>query len=260
MLQQGSMYAQVASANFANGEIRGQIIPMGVTVTWSPLTSTQELAVVATTATGTAATTVDTFANNVTIFINTTNVLNPTTAQLFTGAAGATGTELVALTLGTMNGAVFNPNQFSIQMFQIAATDLTNFQTSLWYLNVTTATNPMGLIRGQIIQAPTLTQLQTTIFTPICSSCHTGVGTALPGALNLTTAAASYKAMVGVPTVEVPTTLFVSTGNPTTSYLVQKLQGSVGITGVQMPKGGPFLSSAQILTVAQWITAGAQNN
>ena len=61
MLQQGSMYAQVASANFPNGEIRGQIIPMGVTVTWSPLTSTQELQVIATTAAGTAATTVDSF-------------------------------------------------------------------------------------------------------------------------------------------------------------------------------------------------------
>jgi hypothetical protein len=66
--------------------------------------------------------------------------------------------------------------------------------------------------------------------------------------------------MVGVPTVEVPTTLFVSTGNPANSYLVQKLQGGLGITGVQMPKGGPFLSAAQIATVAQWITAGAQND
>jgi len=268
MLQQGSMYGQVVSANFPNGEIRGQIIPMGVTVTWSPLTATQELQVIATQATGTAATTVDTFGNNVTVFVNTTGVVGATTAQVFTGAAGTTGTELVALQLGTMNGAVFNPNQFSIQMFPIQAQDLMNFQNSLWYINITTAANPMGLIRGQIIPAPTLTQIQTMIFSAMCMSCHTGVPTTavppatttLPGSQNLTTAAASYKALVGVPSLEVPTVLRVAPGNPANSYLIMKLQGGVGIQGKQMPLGGPFLSPAQINMVAQWITAGAQMN
>ena len=56
MLLQGSMYAQVASAAFPNGEIRGQIIPAGVSVTWSPVSGTQEVQVVGTQATGTAAT------------------------------------------------------------------------------------------------------------------------------------------------------------------------------------------------------------
>ena len=260
MLQQGSMYAQVTSAACPNGEIRGQIIPMGVTVTWSPLSATQELQVIGTTATGTAATTVDTFGNNVTVFVNTTGVVGATTAQLFTGTAGMTGTELVALTLGTMNGTVFNPNEFSIQMFQIAATDVANFQGGMWYVNITTAADPAGLIRGQIVPAPTLTQIQTAVFTPMCSSCHTGVGTALPGALNLTSAAASYKALVGVFTVEEPTVEFVSPGNPATSYLIQKLQGGVSITGKQMPLGGPYLSSAQITQIAQWIAAGSQND
>ena len=268
MLQQGSMYGQVASANFQNGEIRGQIIPMGVTVTWSPLTATQELQVIATQATGTAATTVDTFGNNITVFVNTTGVVGATTAQVFSGAAGATGTELVALQLGTMNGQVFNPNQFSIQMFQIAATDLMNFQTSMWYINITTAANPMGLIRGQIIPAPTFTQIQAMVFSTMCTSCHTGVPTTavppatttLPGSMNLTMAAASYKALVGVPSLEVPTVLRVAPGNPATSYLIQKLQGSVGITGKQMPLGGTPLSPTQINMIAQWITAGAQMN
>ena len=159
-----------------------------------------------------------------------------------------------------MNGMVFNPNEFSIQMFQIAATDVANFQGGMWYLNVTTAANPAGLIRGQIVPAPTLSQIQTAVFTPMCASCHTGVGTALPGALNLTSAAASYKALVGVLTVEEPTVLFVSAGNPASSYLIQKLQGSVTITGKQMPLGGPDLSSAQIMQIAQWISAGSQND
>jgi hypothetical protein len=260
MLLQGSMYVQVASAAFPNGEIRGQVIPAGVTVTWSPVSGTQEAQVVGTQATGTAATTVDTLGNNVTVFVNTTGVIGVTTVELSTGAAGMAGTELVALTLGTMNGTTFNPNEFSIQMFPIAATDVTNFQAGMWYVNVTTATNPVGLIRGQIIPAPTLTQIQTAIFTPACSSCHTGVGTQLPGALNLTSAAASYKALVGVFTVEQPTVEFVSPGNAANSYLIQKLQGGVTISGKQMPLGGPYLSAAQIAQIAQWIAAGPQND
>ena len=260
MLLQGSMYIQVTSAAFPTGEIRGQVIPAGVTVTWSPLSGLQEVPIVATQATGTVATTVDTLANNVSVFVNTTGVTGVTTAQLFNGAAGAVGTELVALTLGTMNGTVFNPNQFSIPMFWVGPAGVTNFQNSMLYVNVATATNPMGQLRGQIIPAPTLTQIQAAIFTPICSSCHNGVGTALPGALNLTTAAASYKALVGQFTLEQPTVEFVSPGNPNSSYVIQKLEGTVTISGKQMPLGGPYLSSAQILQISQWISAGSQND
>jgi hypothetical protein len=78
--------------------------------------------------------------------------------------------------------------------------------------------------------------------------------------MNLTTAAASYKALVGMASLEQPAVLRVSPGNPATSYLIQKLQGNVGISGVQMPLGGPFLSPAQITQIAQWIAAGSQMN
>jgi mono/diheme cytochrome c family protein len=261
MLMQGSMYIQATSVAFPNGEIRGQITPAGVIVAWSPLSGLQEVPlVVATAATGTVATTVDTLGNNVSIFVNTTGVTGVTAIQLDTGAAGTVGTELTNLTLGTMNGTVFNPNQFSVTMFWVGPTGVMNFQNSLLYVNVESATNPMGQLRAQIIPAPTLTQIQAAIFTPICSSCHNGVGTALPGALNLTSAAASYKALVGQFTAEQPTVEFVSPGNPASSYLIQKLQGAVTISGKQMPLGGPYLSNAQITQISQWISAGPQNN
>jgi mono/diheme cytochrome c family protein len=261
MLMQGSMYIQATSAAFPTGEIRGQITPVGVVVAWSPLSGLQEVPfVVATPATGTVATTVDSLGNNVSVFVNTTGVTGVTAVQLDTGAVGTVGTELTNLTLGTMNGTVFNPNQFSVPMFWVGPTGVMNFQNSLLYVNVESATNPMGQLRAQIIPAPTLTQIQAAIFTPICSSCHNGVGTALPGALNLTSVAASYKALVGQFTVEQPTVEFVSPGNPASSYLIQKLQGAVTISGKQMPLGGPYLSNAQITQISQWISAGPQNN
>ncbi len=53
---------------------------------------------------------------------------------------------------------------------------------------------------------------------------------------------------------------FVSPGNPNSSYVIQKLEGTVTISGKQMPLGGPYLSSAQILQISQWISAGSQND
>ena len=108
--------------------------------------------------------------------------------------------------------------------------------------------------------ATTLTQIQAAVFTPICSVCHNGTGNSLPGVQNLSTAASSFAALVGVASIEQPTVKRVAAGDPTNSYVIQKLEGSPGITGVQMPKGQPQLSQATIDSIKSWITAGAKNN
>src|ERR1700734_375221 len=83
-----------------------------------------------------------------------------------------------------------------------------------------------------------LQSIQDNIFTPICTKCHIGAGA--PEGLQLD-AAHSYALLVGVPSAEVPTTLRVKPGDPTNSYIIQKLQNSAGIVGAQMPFGGPYL-------------------
>lgn len=50
----------------------------------------------------------------------------------------------------------------------------------------------------------------------------------------------------------------VNPGSPSTSYIVDKLAGTNLCGGERMPKGGPYLSSAQLDIVRSWITAGAQ--
>jgi len=104
---------------------------------------------------------------------------------------------------------------------------------------------------------PTLTSIQDTVFTPRCSGCHTGVGANLPGAMNLTNAAASQAALVNVPSREQPALNRVSPGNPTDSYLIRKLEGGPNIIANRMPLGGPFLPQTQIDQVRLWITNGA---
>ena len=103
----------------------------------------------------------------------------------------------------------------------------------------------------------TLTSIQTNVFTPRCAGCHTGVGTNLPGAMNLTSEAASHAALVNVAGRQVPSLNRVTPGNPSDSYLVRKLEGGPDIINGRMPAGGPFLEQTTIDSIRLWITNGA---
>lgn len=107
-----------------------------------------------------------------------------------------------------------------------------------------------------VLNAPTLAQLQASIFGPRCSGCHTGGGGALPASLNLSSASATYAALVDVNSTEVGTLKRVAAGDPNNSYVVQKLEGTQAV-GARMPLGGPFLDQATINQVRAWIQAGA---
>jgi hypothetical protein len=96
--------------------------------------------------------------------------------------------------------------------------------------------------------------IQDNIFTPICTQCH--IGASAPEGLQLD-AAHSYDLLVGVPSTEKASVMRVKPGDPTNSYIIQKLTGAPGIVGNQMPLGQSPLPSAQITAIQQWITNGA---
>lgn len=96
--------------------------------------------------------------------------------------------------------------------------------------------------------------IQENVFTPICTKCHIGAGA--PEGLQLD-ADHSYALLVGVPSAEQPNVLRVQPGDPDSSYIVRKLQGSSSISGGQMPLGGPYLPQSTIDVIRQWISAGA---
>jgi hypothetical protein len=111
---------------------------------------------------------------------------------------------------------------------------------------------------GRPIEAPApnddFQEIQNTIFTPICTVCHSGANA--PQGLRLD-AGNSYALLVNVASAEVPSLLRVNPGNPDQSYLVQKIQGNAAV-GSRMPANGPpFLSQAQVDLVRAWIAAGA---
>jgi hypothetical protein len=60
----------------------------------------------------------------------------------------------------------------------------------------------------------------------------------------------------GVPSIQQPAVLRVAPGDPDASYLVRKLEGTVGITGEPMPPIGS-LDPTLIAVIRQWITNGA---
>ena len=92
--------------------------------------------------------------------------------------------------------------------------------------------------------APTLTQLQSTIFTPLCIGCH-GVGG--DAGMNLS-AGSAYANLVNV-SATTRSGLRVVPGSPGSSALVAQLAG-----------GHRSVSAANQSLISAWITAGALNN
>ena len=101
---------------------------------------------------------------------------------------------------------------------------------------------------------PEFDSIQANVLTPICTTCHSGA--AAPLGLRLEEGV-SYALLVNAPSTEVPALLRVEPGNPDSSYLIQKLEGTAAVGG-RMPLGGGALPPATIAVVRQWILEGAQ--
>jgi len=102
---------------------------------------------------------------------------------------------------------------------------------------------------------PNFSEIQSNVFTPTCavSGCHQGAGA--PQGLRLD-AVNSYGLLVGVASMEVPALMRVMPGDPTNSYIIQKLEGTAAIGG-RMPLNQPALPATSITTIRQWIADGA---
>lgn len=104
---------------------------------------------------------------------------------------------------------------------------------------------------------PFFSEIQSNVFTPGCATAGCHAGGAPSAGLNLD-AANSYAELIDIPSSQDSAIDRVEPGNPTNSYLIQKLEGTAA-TGVQMPPGAP-LPQADIDVIKQWIQDGAMDD
>ena len=101
------------------------------------------------------------------------------------------------------------------------------------------------------------------IFTQSCAfagGCHAGTSPAQNQNLS---PGLAYANIVNVPANEASGLRRVRPGQPDSSYLVHKIQGTqatVGGSGGRMPLGDTPLTAAQISRIRAWISLGAKNN
>jgi hypothetical protein len=113
---------------------------------------------------------------------------------------------------------------------------------------------------------PTFSSIQSDIFSntdssgrAACTNCHNAIGGRFNG-LDLSPTVA-YGNLVNVASARKPGAVRVIPGDPENSYLVHKLEGRPGITGLRMPLNGPpYLTDGQILVIRRWIELGARND
>ncbi len=114
---------------------------------------------------------------------------------------------------------------------------------------------------------PTFSSIQRDIFQASdssgrlsCASCHNPSGGAFRQVgLDLASEGA-YNSLVGVSSTQRPGVLRVAPGDPDSSYLVHKIEGRPGITGLRMPRNPPFMTDGQIRIIRRWIELGAPRN
>jgi hypothetical protein len=144
-LEKGGLYVNVHTPANPGGEIRGQLVPPSVRLVFTAMSGTEEVPPVVTSASGTAATTVDLGAGTVSIHVRASGVDDATQAHIHRAPRGEEGLPIVALAQQTGT-----PSHWLAEEQAVTDSQLNDFLAGLWYVNVHTPDNPDGEIRGQI--------------------------------------------------------------------------------------------------------------
>lgn len=141
-LEDNQLYVNVHTSANPGGEIRGQLRSLGPITFEATLNGDQETPPVATSAIGTAVAVLSPNMDSLTYYVSATG-LTPTAAHFHTGAPGVGGSVAVGLT------ASLAPNFYTAKI-PVNSTFINNLLNGDIYVNIHTAANPGGEIRGQM--------------------------------------------------------------------------------------------------------------
>jgi hypothetical protein len=141
-LSQGKLYVIATSAANPRGEIRGQIAPDNVAVTFSTMAPAAEARSVSLAAEGVVATTVDKSAYTLSIHVNSTGVDDADAAEVDSAAPGRK--------LAVLSKDSVEMGHWSTELAPISAADVGHFEAGNWYVSIATAVEAGGALRGQI--------------------------------------------------------------------------------------------------------------
>ncbi len=141
-LSQGKLYVIASSAAHPRGEIRGQITPDNVVVTFSTLVPAPQAQSVSAAAAGVVATTVDKSAHTLSVHVNSTGVDDADAAAV---SSAATGRTLAALSKDSVD-----MGHWSTELVPISAADVGHFEAGKWYVSIATPVELSGALRAQV--------------------------------------------------------------------------------------------------------------
>ncbi|MGH8223307.1 MAG: CHRD domain-containing protein, partial [Woeseiaceae bacterium] len=142
----GRLYVNVHSPANPGGEIRGQIIPEGITLLLAELSGAQEVPAVDTRADGLAALTLDEANALLTLHLNTRRLDDAIAAHLHSAYAGVNGDIAFGLIQDGSNPAHWFAEEQTLTQAQLDA-----LLAGATYVNAHNPANPAGHIRGQVI-------------------------------------------------------------------------------------------------------------
>jgi hypothetical protein len=143
-LEEGKLYAIARSARHPEGEIRGQLLPENVVVTFSRLTASPAARSMGMAADGIAATTVDSRAGTLSLEVNARGVDDAMAAQLVSIAPGADALPVELTKDGVDMG------HWSAELASVSAADVAAFRAGQWSVHVATPVLPEGAIEGMV--------------------------------------------------------------------------------------------------------------
>jgi hypothetical protein len=141
-LSHGGFYVVAASAAHPRGEIRGQIVPEGISVTFSAMTPVREAQSVSARAGGVVAATVDRNALTLSVHVNSTGVDDADAARVASAATGRT--------LAVLSKDPVDMGHWSAELAPIGAAELSHFEAGDWNVRIATPVETNGALHGQI--------------------------------------------------------------------------------------------------------------